>query len=123
MIESYQKEAGPNWPAVAAKQIQFLENVLTDYRHSLEQVDKELHELRCQRMSDSTTTSVEVQTDDIQFADAKPEDPSYRIVHLAENPLEMAFRQRVENLNKLEEENERLRAKIKRLQARGIPRK
>lgn len=119
MIESYQKEAGPNWPAAAAKQIQFLENVLTDYRHSLEQVDKELHELRCQRMSDSTTTSVEVQTDDIQFADAKPEDPSYRIVHLAENPLEMAFRQRVENLNKLEEENERLRARIKVLEEFG----
>ncbi|XP_037523485.1 mitotic spindle assembly checkpoint protein MAD1 [Rhipicephalus sanguineus] len=119
MIESYQKEAGPNWPAAAAKQIQFLENVLTDYRHSLEQVDKELHELRCQRMSDSTTTSTEVQTDDIQFADAKPEDPSYRIVHLAENPLEMAFRQRVENLNKLEEENERLRARIKVLEEFG----
>lgn len=119
MIESYQKEAGPNWPAAAAKQIQFLENVLTDYRHSLEQVDKELHELRCQRMSDCTTTSVEVQTDDIQFADAKPEDPSYRIVHLAENPLEMAFRQRVENLNKLEEENERLRARIKVLEEFG----
>ncbi|XP_037521999.2 mitotic spindle assembly checkpoint protein MAD1-like [Rhipicephalus sanguineus] len=119
MIESYQKEAGPNWPAAAAKQIQFLENVLTDYRHSLEQVDKELHELRCQRMSDSTTTSTEVQTDDIQFADAKPEDPSYRIVHLAENPLEMAFRQRVENLNRLEEENERLRARIKVLEEFG----
>uniref|UniRef100_L7M3N2 Putative paramyosin n=1 Tax=Rhipicephalus pulchellus TaxID=72859 RepID=L7M3N2_RHIPC len=119
MIESYQKEAGPNWPAAAAKQIQFLENVLTDYRHSLDQVDKELRELRCQRMSDSTTTSVEVQTDDIQFADAKPEDPSYRIVHLAENPLEMAFRQRVENLNKLEEENERLRARIKILEEFG----
>ncbi|KAH7943809.1 hypothetical protein HPB52_011792 [Rhipicephalus sanguineus] len=41
MIESYQKEAGPNWPAAAAKQIQFLENVLTDYRHSLEQVLEE----------------------------------------------------------------------------------
>lgn len=30
------------------------------------QVDKELEELRCQRMSDFTTASVQVQTDDIQ---------------------------------------------------------
>lgn len=119
MIESYQKEAGPDWPAAAAKQIQFLENVLTDYRHSLEQVDKELEELRCQRMSDCTTASVQVQTDDIQFADAKPEDPNYRVVHLAENPLEMAFRQRMENVNKLEEENERLRARVKVLEEFG----
>lgn len=119
MIESYQKEAGPDWPAAAAKQIQSLETVITDYRHSLEQADKELHELRCRRISDSAATSVEVQTDDIQFAEAKPEDPSFRIVHLVENPLEMAFRQRVENLNKLEEENERLRARIKILEEFG----
>lgn len=119
MIESYQKEAGPNWPAAAAKQIQSLENVLTDYRHSLEQVDKELQELRFQRISDSASASVEVQTDDVQFADDKLEDPSYRIVHLAENPLETAFRQRIESMNKLEEENERLRARVKVLEEFG----
>lgn len=119
MIESYQKEAGTDWPAAAAKQIQFLENVLTDYRHSLDQTDKELEEVRNRRMLDCSSVNVQVQTDEVQFADGQAEDSGYRVVHLVENPLEMAFRQRVENVAKLEEENDRLRARVKVLEEFG----
>ncbi|XP_077490351.1 mitotic spindle assembly checkpoint protein MAD1-like isoform X1 [Amblyomma americanum] len=120
MIESYQKEAGPDWPQAAARQVQFLENVLTDYRHSLEQAEKELEELRNRRMLECSSASVEVQTDEVQFADSQAqEDCGFRVVHLVDNPLEIAFRQRVENVTKLEEEIERLRARVKVLEEFG----
>lgn len=38
MLDIYQSEAGPNWPAAAARQVQSLEAILDDYRHSLSQV-------------------------------------------------------------------------------------
>lgn len=119
MIDSYQKEAGTDWPAAAAKQIQFLENVLTDYRHSLDQTDKELEELRNRRMADCSSANAQVQTDEVQFSDGQAEDSGYRVVHLVDNPLEMAFKQRVENVARLEEENDRLRARIKVLEEFG----
>lgn len=119
MIDSYQKEAGTDWPAAAAKQIQFLENVLTDYRHSLDQTDKELEELRNRRMADCSSANAQVQTDEVQFSDGQAEDSGYRVVHLVDNPLEIAFRQRVENVARLEEENDRLRARIKVLEEFG----
>lgn len=119
MIESYQKEAGADWPAAAAKQIQFLENVLSDYRHTLEQADKELDGLRSRMPSEYGFANAEVQTDSVEFASNESEGNNYRVVHLVENPLEMAFRQRLENFTKLEEENERLIARVKVLEEFG----
>lgn len=119
MIESYQKEAGTDWPAAAAKQIQFLENVLNDYRHTLEQADKELDGLRHRTPSESGFANAEVQTDSVEFASNESESNNFRVIHLVENPLEMAFRQRLENFTKMEEENERLRARVKVLEEFG----
>lgn len=119
MIESYQKEAGADWPAAAGKQIQLLENVLNDYRHTLEQADKELDGLRSRMPSESGFANAEVQTDSVEFASNESESNNYRVIHLVENPLEMAFRQRLENFTKLEEDNERLRARVKVLEEFG----
>ncbi|KAH9365555.1 hypothetical protein HPB48_020595 [Haemaphysalis longicornis] len=62
------KEAGADWPAAAGKQIQLLENVLNDYRHTLEQADKELDGLRSRMPSESGFANAEVQTDSVEFA-------------------------------------------------------
>lgn len=41
------------------------------------------------------------------------------MVHLVENPLELAFKQRLETLSQLEQENDRLKARVKVLEEFG----
>ncbi|CAN8002196.1 unnamed protein product [Ixodes hexagonus] len=124
VMDSYQSEAGQQWPAAAAKQIQSLEAVLADYRHSLDQasaVEKELedHRNRWQSLG-SSGTDAETQTDNVKFESSENGGGSgLRIVHFVENPLEVAFRQRLESVSRLEEENERLRARVKVLEEFG----
>lgn len=47
------------------------------------------------------------------------QEESYRVVHLVENPLELAFKQRLETLSQLEQENDRLKARVKVLEEFG----
>lgn len=121
LMDSYQSEAGQQWPAAAAKQIQSLEAVLADYRHSLDQVEKELEDLRNRRqLSSSCRRDTESQTDQVKFENSENGGASgLRIVHLVENPLEVAFRERLESVSRLEEENDRLRARVKVLEEFG----
>ncbi|KAM7297411.1 mitotic spindle assembly checkpoint protein MAD1, partial [Ixodes scapularis] len=72
LMDSYQSEAGQQWPAAAAKQIQSLEAVLADYRHSLDQVEKELEDLRNRRqLSSSCRSDAESQTDQVKFENSE----------------------------------------------------
>ncbi|XP_042150578.1 mitotic spindle assembly checkpoint protein MAD1 [Ixodes scapularis] len=121
LMDSYQSEAGQQWPAAAAKQIQSLEAVLADYRHSLDQVEKELEDLRNRRqLSSSCRSDAESQTDQVKFENSENGGASgLRIVHFVENPLEVAFRERLESVSRLEEENDRLRARVKVLEEFG----
>lgn len=124
LLDSYQGETSINMSSATMKQIQSLEGIIENYRHTLEQAEKEITELRrghgsAAHLRSSSAKNSEAQTDPVKFAGEEKGEAAFKIVHFRENPVEIASRQRLEAAKKLEEENELLRARIKILEKFG----
>uniref|UniRef100_A0A2R5LAY9 Putative paramyosin n=1 Tax=Ornithodoros turicata TaxID=34597 RepID=A0A2R5LAY9_9ACAR len=123
LLDSFQRETTVDLNSALTKQMQSLEAVVENYRHTLEQAEKEIAQLRSSKgttcVQSASLQDAEVQTDPIRVADEEKREGALKIVHLKDNPLEVAHRQRLEAAKKLEEENELLQARIKILERYG----